>query len=408
MRQGTLTLVIPLAAMLAYACGGGGGGGGSPPADTTPPAVTANLAAGSYAGAQTVTLTADGPANIYYTLDGSEPTTASAVYSSPIAIAETATLRFLAVDPAGNRSGVVAVAYTIADPLLLTRENAFAAAEGAVRATSALNELSFLRRQVLNGVVAAPPGRLAARAGPSLARLLARGASLTAEQTLSCDAGSATIRSQAAQPQNRLAPGDTGSITYSSCVLGPTTLGGSVSFAVARNQSFPALPFELEIAYTIDQLRATQGDASKIIHGSFTMVARSADGQTFETWVAGGPVTWDESTTGQRTLTTLADFSARTTQLGATGAYAVEIDRATLMVSGAAVERTITFSTTAALRGTGEAPPQEGELLVAGEASNLRIVQRQAGPTVELWIDLQGDGLWDGAPTQTTWTELGW
>jgi len=423
MRQRTLPLVISLLALFAYACGGGGGGsnpvggsdgggGGSAQVDTTPPVVTSNLDAGSYEDAQIVILASDGQATIYYTLDGSEPTaTPSNLYSGPIEITESAILRFMAVDAAGNRSGVVAVAYTIENPLSLTLVNARSVAEGAVRATSALNDLAFLRRQVLAGVVETQPGRLAGLSGSSaraIGRLLERAALLTAEQALDCDSGTATIRADAADPQHLLSPGDSGSITYNDCVVDQTTLGGSVSFAVIRNQNFPALPFELEIAYTIGNLSAAELGFSKIIQGRFTMVARSAEGQAFETLVEGGPVTWDEGVAGARTLTTLADFSATTTQDGATGGYRVAVNRATLVVSGAAVERTITFATTEPFRGTGDNPPQAGELLVAGDASNLRIVQMENSPTVDLWVDTDGDGRWEGEPTRTTWTELGW
>ena len=46
-----------------------------------------SLAAGTYSGAQTRTITDASPKpTIYYTLDGSTPTTASAIYSGPLSI----------------------------------------------------------------------------------------------------------------------------------------------------------------------------------------------------------------------------------------------------------------------------------------------------------------------------------
>lgn len=63
--------------------------------------VTADPPGGSYGTAQTVTLTASVDAAIYYTVDGSTPTTASARYTEPITIAVTTALKLLA-QPTGT------------------------------------------------------------------------------------------------------------------------------------------------------------------------------------------------------------------------------------------------------------------------------------------------------------------
>jgi hypothetical protein len=84
--------------------------------DTTAPIVTASPVAGTYTSTQTVTLTANETATIYYTLDGSTPTTGSTVYSSPISVSTTKTLKYFAVDTAGNQSTVQTNVYTINIP----------------------------------------------------------------------------------------------------------------------------------------------------------------------------------------------------------------------------------------------------------------------------------------------------
>jgi hypothetical protein len=64
---------------------------------------TLSLAAGTYTTPQTVTLADATPgATIYYTTDGSTPTTASTPYTGPVAVAQSMTLRAVA-----GRNGLV-------------------------------------------------------------------------------------------------------------------------------------------------------------------------------------------------------------------------------------------------------------------------------------------------------------
>ncbi len=82
--------------------------------DRTPSTVVATPAGGSYDSMQSITLTVDESAEIYYTLDGTEPTLSGLLYeNSPIKISETTTLRFMAIDEAGNSSAVVSETYSI-------------------------------------------------------------------------------------------------------------------------------------------------------------------------------------------------------------------------------------------------------------------------------------------------------
>jgi hypothetical protein len=83
------------------------------PVDTTPPVVTATPVAGTYTSAQSVTLSTEAGATIYYTTDGSTPTMASTVYTAPIPISATTTLQFIGKDVTGNVSTPVVATYTI-------------------------------------------------------------------------------------------------------------------------------------------------------------------------------------------------------------------------------------------------------------------------------------------------------
>ncbi|PAV05060.1 hypothetical protein ASJ80_12230 [Methanobacterium bryantii] len=82
--------------------------------DTVAPNVTVNRAGGIYVGVQTVTLTSDDPtAVIYYTTDGTNPTTSSRVYSGSIQVNKSMTLKYFAVDPANNPSQIYVQNYVI-------------------------------------------------------------------------------------------------------------------------------------------------------------------------------------------------------------------------------------------------------------------------------------------------------
>lgn len=131
MRRRWILAAALLAGLALAACGGGGGGGGgggaadgdaggAQPADTTAPTVTATPAGGTYDAPVSVTLTADESATIYYTTDGSEPTTASDTYQAPISVSTGTTIRFFAVDEAGNQSTVTAETYALEVPLTVS------------------------------------------------------------------------------------------------------------------------------------------------------------------------------------------------------------------------------------------------------------------------------------------------
>ena len=74
---------------------------------------------------------ADSNSKIYYTTDGSEPTTSSTVYTNPIKVDKTQTIKALAVDAAGNRSEVASFKYIIeATPADTTAPNVTASVSG--------------------------------------------------------------------------------------------------------------------------------------------------------------------------------------------------------------------------------------------------------------------------------------
>ena len=78
--------------------------------------------AGEYYGTQSVTIScATAGAEVYYTLDGTDPTSASTKYTGAISIASTTTVKAIAVKGA-NSSAVVSATYTILTPFATMQE----------------------------------------------------------------------------------------------------------------------------------------------------------------------------------------------------------------------------------------------------------------------------------------------
>ncbi len=68
-----------------------------------------------------LTITAEDGATIYYTLDGNDPTTESDVYSAPITISETTTVKVYAVADGFNDSPIATATYTYVDLNSITK-----------------------------------------------------------------------------------------------------------------------------------------------------------------------------------------------------------------------------------------------------------------------------------------------
>ena len=95
----------------------------------------------SFYGSMTIEMSAEEGAAIYYTLDGTDPTTESTVYSEPITITETTTVKAIAVVN-GKSSDVVSATYTALEKSTLAEAQAatpgtFVMVEGTVVASAA-------------------------------------------------------------------------------------------------------------------------------------------------------------------------------------------------------------------------------------------------------------------------------
>ena len=88
-----------------------------------------------------ITLTGTESGTIYYTVDGTTPTTASNVYSTPLVLGVSATIKALHVDTVGNTGSVTSKAFTITNNPDLLKANDDTAVDGTTISTSTTNAL---------------------------------------------------------------------------------------------------------------------------------------------------------------------------------------------------------------------------------------------------------------------------
>ncbi len=81
--------------------------------DNIPPTARSNVVNGVYNVSKIISLSMSEKGNIYYTLDGTRPTTTSIKYTGPITISSSKVLKYLAVDLAGNKSTIYSQTYII-------------------------------------------------------------------------------------------------------------------------------------------------------------------------------------------------------------------------------------------------------------------------------------------------------
>jgi hypothetical protein len=120
---------------------------------TAPTALAASPTGGLFSAAQTVSMSASdtNSKSIYYTLDGTTPTSSSSLFSSAITIASTKTLQMIAIDAAGNESAVVSQSYTVTTTSNIAQFGNEIVANGTIANSSSGGSSSFVPQVTVEG-----------------------------------------------------------------------------------------------------------------------------------------------------------------------------------------------------------------------------------------------------------------
>jgi Raf kinase inhibitor-like YbhB/YbcL family protein len=103
------------------------------------------LAAGTYTAAQSVAITCPtSGAAIYYTLDGTTPTTTSTLYTTAITVSATATIKAIAIKSGMIDSDVVSATYTINIPIYQVAVPIFSVSAGTYTSTQSVEITSLV------------------------------------------------------------------------------------------------------------------------------------------------------------------------------------------------------------------------------------------------------------------------
>jgi hypothetical protein len=269
---------VTAAAAIVYGSAGCSSGESIPPAAMP----TFSPAAGTYTAPQSVTLSCATPgATVHYTTDGSDPTTASGAYSSPIAIPTTTTIKAVAVATGYTASAVAIGTYTINLPTqtatpIFTPAPATYASQQSVTLSCATPGATI--HYTLDG--SAPTASSTAYAGPitvsatTTVKAIALATGFT-ESGIASGVYTITPPGQVATPSFAPVPGvypSAQSVTLDCATTGATihyTLDGS---APTTSSTVYASPITVSSTTTIKAVAAMTGlTTSEVASGTFTI-----------------------------------------------------------------------------------------------------------------------------------------
>jgi len=227
--------------------------------DVTEPTTTPSVGDGTYLGAQALALTADKPSNIYYTTDGTTPTTSSAQYNGPIVVATSKTITFFAIDGSGNREVPKAVQLAIQYAVSTTSDD-----NGSVTCPSAVDSGT-------SAVCTVTPNT-----GYQAATISGCGGSVTANGfTTGLITGDCSVSASFTPITYTVTPSASGKGTLSPATAQTVTYGATTSFTVTPGVGY--------------HIASVTGCGGTLTGNSYTIAAASASCTVQATFAASAP-----------------------------------------------------------------------------------------------------------------------
>ena len=208
---------------------------------------------------------------------------------------------------------------------------------------------------------------------------------------------------------NQLSVGDNISGLYNNCAdLPGVSISGGLSYALNALTGDPSLPltaWSTSETISFDQLRITEGNETRTLHGNgLSFTSSTHDGVSYSYSLSGATL----NLTDAQDTSTLSNFALFDTEDENTLAYTLHVRG---IVSSAKLDGSVSFATTQLFKGTDNGTPTEGRMTIHGAKINGAspsgiTLTAMSGDDVRLEIDTSGDGVADET-IDTTWSQLG-
>lgn len=316
----------------------------------------------------------------------------------------------------------------------LTADNAVTAVSETIAAVNFVGEMDDLANIFLeiseNGssLAAAPLSRARPTEFGAAARMLesarvsrqaasaTRGAAMSMDGELPCDAGgSMHITVTAANPE-QWSTGDTIRAVLSDCkapdpdVPGSvTTSSGTMSFELTRvTGTGTSPPFGMDVDVGLTDFQVSVGTGAMVkVTGSFTSSTDTTDGTHYQERAFGKSISMTETGPGISRAFELLDFDASSSSDVVAGEAA--------LVAGGTLKTTslggfVTFGTVSAFVSQGDDYPHQGAMTITGAGNSTLTLRAVDATHAAIELDLNGDGVLDPSPPtnpiSTSWDAL--